>query len=80
LDKHGMSVDFRNAKTELAGVLSKLDHLYLNELPQFQDVNPSAENLAKFIYEAMAQAFSGKIDRVTVWETATSAVTYWPGE
>jgi 6-pyruvoyltetrahydropterin/6-carboxytetrahydropterin synthase len=80
LDEQGMSIDFRRAKTELATVLSQFDHNYLNELPAFQEDNPSAENIAKAIYDGMSAAFSGRVHRVTVWETPTSAVSYWVDE
>ena len=77
LDEHGMAIDFRRAKNELAAILSGLDHEYLNDLPPFQEANPSAENIARFLYEGMVKAFPGQVHRVTVWETPTSAVSYW---
>ena len=80
LDNAGMSIDFRKAKGELETVLSRLDHQYLNDLPPFAEVNPSAENLAKFVYDGMSKSFPGCVHQVTVWETPTSAVTYWPDE
>ena len=78
LDGQGMSVDFRKAKAELGKALSQLDHSYLNDLPAFQESNPSAENLAKLVYSELSKTFPGQVHRVTVWETPTSAVTYWP--
>ncbi|MDO8587844.1 MAG: 6-carboxytetrahydropterin synthase [Armatimonadota bacterium] len=77
LDEQGISIDFRKAKAELTAVLSRLDHTYLNELPDFRDENPSAENLARLIHEGMSCAFPGRVHRVTVWETPNSAVSYW---
>ncbi|MDO8681894.1 MAG: 6-carboxytetrahydropterin synthase QueD [Armatimonadota bacterium] len=80
LDEQGMSIDFRQAKTELASALAQLDHQYLNDLPLFQVENPSAENLARYIYNAMDKSFPGHVHRVTVWETPTSAASYWKDE
>ena len=80
LDEQGMSIDFKKAKAELAAVLSQLDHAYLNDLPAFRDQNPSAENLAKLIHDGMSRIFPGRVHRVTVWETPSSAVTYWSDE
>jgi 6-pyruvoyltetrahydropterin/6-carboxytetrahydropterin synthase len=77
LDEQGMAIDFRGAKNELASILSGLDHEYLNDLPWFQEANPSAENIARFLYDGMSKAFPGHVHRVTVWETPTSAVSYW---
>ncbi|MBI2843594.1 MAG: 6-carboxytetrahydropterin synthase QueD [Armatimonadetes bacterium] len=77
LGEIGMAVDFRNIRARLRSVLDYLDHTYINELPEFTEVNPSAENLARFIYEKMAEEYSGLLHRVTVWETDSSAATYW---
>lgn len=78
-DKVGMAIDFRSVRGELREILSYLDHSYLNELPEFSDSNPSAENLARFIYVKMSEKFAGLVHRVTVWETESSAATYWEG-
>ena len=76
-DSIGMAIDFRSVKAELREVLSFLDHTYLNDLPQFSSDNPSAENLARFIYSKMQEKFTNTMHRVTVWETDSSAATYW---
>ena len=77
LDEQGMSIDFRKVKAGLSETLSELDHNYLNDLPEFKVENPSAENLAKFVYHRMSLAFPGCVHRVMIWETPTSAVSYW---
>lgn len=76
-DKIGMAVDFRSVRGALREILKCLDHSYLNELPEFGLTNPSAENLAKFIYGKMGETFSGILHRVTVWETESAAASYW---
>ncbi|WP_028574961.1 6-carboxytetrahydropterin synthase QueD [Desulfonatronovibrio hydrogenovorans] len=47
----GMLMDFKELKEKLAQVLDKLDHRHLNELEYFKEVNPSSENIARFIYQ-----------------------------
>ena len=65
-------------------VLSVLDHQYLNELPMFETVNPTAENIAKYIYYAIKKSmvFDGErvaLTSVRVWESSHSAVRYSEG-
>ena len=56
LNSLGMLIDFKELKGEVNKVMDLLDHNYLNELPAFQKINPTAENIAKFIYEKMKEA------------------------
>lgn len=44
-------LDFGLLKQELKAVLKELDHQHLNEIPAFQQQNPSSENLARFIFQ-----------------------------
>ncbi|RJP27629.1 MAG: 6-carboxytetrahydropterin synthase QueD [Candidatus Omnitrophota bacterium] len=75
LDKIGMLMDFKIIKAELNRVLDKLDHKYLNETPYFKKINPTSENIAKFIYDALIPKFK-KLKSVTVWENHTCCATY----
>jgi 6-pyruvoyltetrahydropterin/6-carboxytetrahydropterin synthase len=83
LDQIGLLQDFTVLKQVLRGVVGKLDHRNLNELPPFETVNPSAENLARFIHDESAKQLAGKLGdaalaSVTVWETETASATYRP--
>lgn len=83
LDKIGLLQDFTVLKRALRGIVDKLDHKHLNELPPFDKINPSAENLARFIHEEMARQLAGQLGEaslasVTIWETDTAAATYKP--
>lgn len=83
LDASGLLYDFVHLKQVIHTVIHSLDHKYLNETKPFDAVNPSAENIAHYIYEEaqklMHQAPSGAaISSITVWETETSAATYRP--
>jgi len=77
LDDLGMAADFRTVRSALRDVLKHLDHTYINELPDFQETNPTAEHLARYIYAEMGRQFARLLHRVTVWETESSAATYW---
>jgi len=75
-----MLIDFRELKNEVNQVIGKLDHIYLNELEEFRVQNPTAENIACYIYSELKkkQIFGNAIiiRSVKVWESPKSAVTY----
>ncbi|WP_033169353.1 6-carboxytetrahydropterin synthase QueD [Selenomonas sp. ND2010] len=81
LDELGMLIDFKVMKKELAEVLERFDHRYLNELKPFSGgVNPTAENLARIIFEELAgrEVFKrdSELHAITVFESPKSSVTY----
>ena len=82
LDELGMLIDFKIAKKALAKILDEFDHYYLNDFPPFNEgVNPTAENLARIIYERLeartdVQASPAELTALTVWESPKSSVTY----
>jgi len=81
LDDTGLLYDFVHLKRVIQEVIGSLDHKYLNELPPFDKINPSAENIAWYIFDSSAQKLpkspnGAVISSVTVWETDTSAATY----
>jgi len=79
LNADGILIDFRMVKKWLKDILDRMDHQHLNELPFFQGLNPSSENIALHIYTSMRQlvdAQNVKISSVKVWESEDSAVTY----
>ncbi len=85
LDSLGILVDFKVIKKELKSVLDGLDHRFLNEMPPFNEgINPTAENLAKYIYEQLAKrgifGEHAHLQSICVWESPHSCVTYWPDE
>src|SRR5665647_1337745 len=71
LDETGMAIDFRLAKSALNSALDYMDHQYINDLPEFSEQNPTAENVAKFVYDHIKKNEAG-ILKVSVWETPTS--------
>ena len=81
LDELGMLIDFKVLKAELNKVLDDFDHRFLNELKSFAEENPTAENLARKIFERLAasEIFNGatKLYAVKVFETPNSCVTYY---
>jgi len=81
LDSNGLLIDFRFLKKRLGEILEEIDHKYLNDLTCFDGMNPSAENIAKYLCEEMEQkiATSGvHVVRLKIWESENAAVTYIP--
>ena len=80
LDNIGLLVDFGELKEAADEVVQYLDHRNINELPPFdEELNPSAENLARYILERIAARVGDdrvQIYKVRCFETPTSVATY----
>ncbi len=85
LNKTGMLVDFKEIKEATSQILEKIDHTYLNRISPFTRINPSSENIAKYLYEQLKThrlfhikktASSYRLYKVSVWETDTTCATY----
>ncbi len=80
LNEIGIGVDFRDIKEGVKKVLKDLDHFNLNELPPFKTVNPTSENIAKFLYQELAKVLNSdvvKVSKVKVSETPGAGAFYW---
>ena len=79
LNSEGLLIDFRVVKRWTDEVLEQLDHKYLNEIEYFKNINPSSEQLARFLYDRISEkSRQAKVtlSRVTVWESDNSRVSY----
>jgi 6-pyruvoyltetrahydropterin/6-carboxytetrahydropterin synthase len=80
LDHIGLLVDFGELKTAADDIVQYLDHRNINELPPFDaELNPSAENLARYILERVASQVGDErvqVYKVRCYETPTSVATY----
>ena len=80
LDRTGLLYDFVHLKQVIQEVIRSLDHKYLNELPPFDTLNPSAENIAEYFYQEMTQSLGAgvpvRIREVRVWETDIQSAAY----
>jgi 6-pyruvoyltetrahydropterin/6-carboxytetrahydropterin synthase len=83
LDATGMLVDFLDVKSLLGEILDRIDHQFLNEIPPFDSINPSAENIAEYFYQQLTGKFAEtpvpvRIREVKIWETEIQSATYRP--
>ena len=78
LDALGMLMDFGILKKHVRQLTEDLDHKFLNETPPFDAINPTSENLAKYLYDELNALLPPGVSsyEITVWESSTSAATY----
>ncbi len=75
----GLCYDFSDAKSRLRDILNRYDHTYLNDIPPFDSVNPSTENIARAVYDELKGTLEGEpvaLESVSVWETPEQGVEY----
>ncbi len=81
LDDIGVAYDFTELKRHLADIMARLDHTCLNDVPPFDEINPSSENIASTIYGELKPRLADApvaLSCVEVWESPQSGVTYSP--
>jgi 6-pyruvoyltetrahydropterin/6-carboxytetrahydropterin synthase len=82
LDKAGLLLDFKDLRDVMKPAIERLDHQMINDVPPFTELNPSAENLAKYFYDdtnaRLRQATNGRVHvkDVTVFETDSTTAKY----
>lgn len=78
LDGVGIVYDFKRLKADLATVLGRYDHTYLNDVQPFDHVNPTAENLARVFYEELSRTVGDEVtvSEVAVWESPVARIAY----
>jgi 6-pyruvoyltetrahydropterin/6-carboxytetrahydropterin synthase len=80
LDEVGIVYDFKTLKDDLREVLADYDHVLLNDVAPFDELNATAENLARVVYERLAARVSGgvSVSEVAVWESPIARLVYRP--
>ena len=77
----GIAYDFVELKQHLAAILVRFDHTCLNDVPPFDKINPSSENIAAIIYKELQPKLAEapvSLSSVEVWESPNSGVAYTP--
>ena len=82
LDAAGIAFDFVELKREVRALADYLDHKLLNDLPEFQGVETSAENQARWFWEELKKRLpkpqADGLWYTRVWETPTQWAMYGP--
>jgi 6-pyruvoyltetrahydropterin/6-carboxytetrahydropterin synthase len=79
LNDIGLAIDFTDLKRIVDEIVKPLDHVSLNDIAPFKDINPSSENIAKYIFDLLKEKvvpYQVKVKAVTVWESDTASATY----
>jgi 6-pyruvoyltetrahydropterin/6-carboxytetrahydropterin synthase len=80
LDETGVLVDFGVVKQAAREILAELDHHYLNDLPFFQERNPSSENIAHYLFDRLCERLDTPyrhVYKVTAWESTDACATFY---
>jgi 6-pyruvoyltetrahydropterin/6-carboxytetrahydropterin synthase len=80
LDDIGLAYDYAELKKHLDEVLARLDHTCVNDISPFDTINPSSENMARYIYDELAKLVAppATVAAVEVWESPHTWVSYTP--
>ncbi len=81
LNATGLLMDFVELRAAIKALIERLDHRFLNDLAPFDQLNPSAENMAKYFCEELEPKVGAqglRVQEVTVWETDSTAATFRP--
>jgi 6-pyruvoyltetrahydropterin/6-carboxytetrahydropterin synthase len=83
LNSIGLLVDFVDVKRVLDNAIERLDHQFINDVPPFDQLNPSAENMAKYFFEELQEGLrqAGRevpieLAEVRLWETDNAMAVY----
>jgi len=83
LDQTGLLLDFKLLKQLMRPVIDRIDHQMLNDLEPFTELNPSAENIARYFFDEtnrqLHEMTGGRVavKDSTIWETDITSATYY---
>ncbi|HEX7681779.1 MAG TPA: 6-carboxytetrahydropterin synthase, partial [Thermoanaerobaculia bacterium] len=81
VDSDAIAVDFVSARRKLEALAKRLDYGCINDVPPFDEINPSAENIAQWFAGQLGEAVAGEdavVQAVTIWEGPVNSVTFRP--
>ena len=81
LDELGLGVDFLELEGDLKEIIAPYDHRHLNELAPFDELNPTTENMARWLFDRLEEKMRPRgleVRRVRVWEAPTYSASYQP--
>jgi 6-pyruvoyltetrahydropterin/6-carboxytetrahydropterin synthase len=80
LDAMGVGMDFVKLKQMVGETLDILDYKNINEIPPFDKLNPSAENIARWLFLILKEQVSSKstrVKRVEIFEMEGCGASYF---
>ncbi len=79
LDEVGLGIDYKILKDHTESILSKLDHENINKVVPFDKINPSSENIARWLFQELSAVINTnnlKVFRVNINETENFSASY----
>lgn len=79
LNQEDFGVDYVQVEKAIHQLAAKLDHRYINEIPPFDQINPTSENIAKWFYRELNKPDireNSELEEVVVWEGPFTYVSY----
>lgn len=80
LDASGFVLDFNALGATLRALVEPYEHVFLNEIAPYDDVNPTAENIARVIADNLAAKVDDDrvaVARIEVWENDFCCAIYY---
>jgi len=80
LDHHGYLADLVNVEKSLSSIVERYRDAMLNDLPEFEQLNPSLERFAKILWDRLSASLPSGVDcSVRLWENASAWASYEKG-
>ncbi len=80
LDSAGIGIDFKVLRNHLKEIVKQFDHKDLNVVLKQENLNPSSENLARYIFQRLKGKLEGSgcmVSRLEICETPGNCAAYY---
>lgn len=80
LDESGIGIDFKVLRDALKTIVRGFDHQDLNAVLEPSNLNPSSENIARYVFERLRETLRdrhGSVSRIEVFETPGNCAAYY---
>ena len=80
LDEIGIGIDYGILERHTVNILNHLDHKNVNKVSPFDKINPTSENIAKWLFKELSAKVNSnklKIFRVNIKETEKFSASYF---
>lgn len=78
VDESGMVIDLVELKRQIDASVQQFDHRVINDVPPFDQLNPTSENIAKYLYDYISARIDLRVEGVEIAEVDDYAVIYTP--
>ena len=79
LDHEHIGIDYVDVEKAIRELAQRFDHQYINEIPPFDRLNPTSENIARWFFDQLNRPEikqEAELSEVVVWEGPEAFVAY----